>query len=187
MRQSPRKPHRPREIRAVPPLDAPALERLALRYVERFATTSARLRTYLVRKIRERGWEGDAADPQALAETLPEKLAELGYIDDRAFGEARASAMGRRGLGERRVAGTLYAAGIAEPDRAALAPAIAARALETALAFARRRRIGPYADAVADRPLREKQIAAMIRAGHDVGLARRIAQMAPGEAIDLLE
>lgn len=183
MRQSPRKPSERREIRAVPPLDAAGLERLALRYVERFATTRGRLRTYLVRKIRERGWTGADADPQALAE----KLAELGYIDDRAYGEARASAMARRGLGERRVAGTLYAAGIEEQDRAALAPAVAARALETALAFARRRRIGPYAQMLADRPLREKQIAAMIRGGHDFTLARRIVQMAPGEAIDLLE
>lgn len=184
MPQSFRKPKSRKEVRAAQPLDAAALERLALRYVERFATTRGRLRTYLARKIRERGWDGDrdgeGADPEALAE----KLAELGYIDDRAFGEARAGAMGRRGLGERRVAGALHAAGIGEHDRAALAPAIEARAVETALAFARRRRIGPYADAPADRLLREKQIAAMVRGGHDFALARRIAQAAPGEAID---
>ena len=47
-----------RERRQPPPLDAAALERLALRYVERFATTRGRLTDYLTRKIRERGWEG---------------------------------------------------------------------------------------------------------------------------------
>ena len=172
-----------KEIRKPPPLDAPALERLALRYVERFATTRARLRTYLTRKIRERGWDGEAGDPAALAE----KLADLGYIDDRAFGEARAGAMTRRGLGQRRVAGALYAAGLDADDHAAVADGVAAHALDSALAFARRRRIGPFAQTVADRPQREKQLAAMVRGGHAFALARRIVQANPGEAIDSLE
>ncbi|MEG3178159.1 RecX family transcriptional regulator [Sphingomonas sp. RB3P16] len=166
-------------------MDAAALERLALRYVERFATTRARLVGYLVRKLRERGWDGEiegggtGPDPQALAE----KFAELGYIDDRAFGEARAAAMGRRGLGKRRVTGALRHDGIDESDSAAIVPGVEARALETALALARRKRIGPYALVQAERPEREKQIAAMIRGGHDFALARRIAAMAPGDDI----
>lgn len=165
-----------------PPLDAAALERLALRYVERFATTRARLTAYLVRKIRERGWEGAERAPEALAE----KLAELGYIDDRAFGEARAAAMGRRGLGKRRVTGALQHDGIDEIDSAAIVPAVEARAIETALAFARRKRIGPFALGAVERPVREKHIAAMIRAGHDFTLSRKIAAMAPGEDFDTL-
>lgn len=172
-----------RNRRPPPPLDAAALDRLALRYVERFATTRARLAAYLVRKIRERGWEGDASDPVALAE----KLAGLGYINDRAFGEARASAMARRGLGKRRVAGVFHQAGIDSEDAEALAPAIEARTLDAALTFARKRRIGPFASVAPDRPQREKQIAAMIRGGHDFTLARRIASMAPGEDVDQLD
>jgi len=172
-----------RERRPPPPLDSAALDRLALRYVERFATTRARLVSYLVRKIRERGWEGDAADPAALAE----KLAGLGYIDDRAFGEARASAMARRGLGKRRVAAVFHQVGIGNDDAEALAPAIEARTLDAALAFARKRGIGPFASVAADRPQREKHIAAMIRGGHDFTLSRRIASMAPGEDVGQLE
>lgn len=180
MPQNPSRRSQVHEKRAIPALDAAALERLALRYVERFATTRARLAGYLVRKIRERGWEGEAPDPAALAE----KLAELGYIDDRAFGAARASAMARRGLGRRRVDGVLRADGVGSEDHAALAPAIAERALESALAFARRKRIGPFADAPADRALREKQIAAMVRGGHAFALARHIAAADPGTVIE---
>jgi len=166
--------------RSAPPLDTGALERLALRYVERFATTRGRLAAYLTRKIRERGWQGDAADVVALAE----RLADLGYIDDRAFGEARAGAMLRRGLGRRRVAGALRAAGIGAEDAAAIAPTVEAGAFDAALAFARRRRIGPFGIETPDRAAREKQIAAMIRAGHDVDLARKIAKMAPGDSLE---
>lgn len=180
MHQRPRHKSQTREKKPVPPLDSDALERLALRYVERFSTTRARLVTYLVRKIRERGWDGPEHDPGQIAE----KFAELGYIDDRAFGEARAAAMGRRGLGQRRVTGALRHAGLNEDDSAAIVPAVEDRARETALAFARRRRIGPFSVEPADRAQREKHIAAMIRAGHEFTIARTIASMLPGESLD---
>ena len=171
--------------RPVPPLDRSALERLALRYVERFATTRGRLTDYLHRKIRERGWKDDEppADPVALAE----RMAELGYIDDRAYGEAKAASMARRGLGARRVAGALRQARVTGDDAEAIAPGVEQRAVEAALAYARRRRIGPFANAAPDRPTREKQIAAMLRAGHSPALARRIAAMAPGDDPGQLE
>jgi regulatory protein len=161
----------------VPPLDTAALERLALRYVERFATTRGKLAAYLERKVRERGWEGPAADAAGLAE----RMAALGYVDDRAFAEARASAMARRGLGARRVAQDFRAAGIGEEDAAELATAIAERAMKAALALARRRRIGPWGDGNPDRAVRDKQLAAMMRAGHAFDLARQVVAMAPGD------
>ena len=169
--------------RAAPPLDSKSLERLALRYVERFATTKARLTDYLTRKIRERGWEGDRVDPAAIAE----RMAGLGYVDDRSYAEAKAAAMARRGLGARRVAGMLRQAGVGGEDAEAVAPAVEDRAIEAAITFARRRRIGPFADQPADRPTREKHIAAMLRGGHSPTLSRRIATMAPGDDFDGLD
>jgi regulatory protein len=162
-------------------LDAAALDRLALRYVERFATTRGRLTDYLRRKVRERGWEGAPVDPRQIAE----RMAELGYVDDQAYAEARASTMARRGLGARRIAGAFRQAGIAEEDAEAVAPAIAESANDAALAFARRRRIGPWAREVPDRPTAEKQVAAMLRAGHRLDLARRIVRMTPGKPPEL--
>ncbi len=171
-----------RERRPIPPLDAASLDRLALRYVERFATTRGKLAMYLVRKIRERGWEGEAADPAAIAE----RFAELGYINDRLYAESKASAMARRGLGARRVTDTLRHAGIQAEDAEAVAPQIQARRGETAIAFARRRRIGPFAAASADRALVNKHVSAMVRAGHSPDLAWKIARMEPGESVEML-
>ncbi|OSZ65106.1 RecX family transcriptional regulator [Sphingomonas sp. IBVSS2] len=168
----------PAQRRPLPPLNSADLERYALRYVERYATTRAKLAIYLSRKLQERGWDGEKSpDPEALAE----RMAELGYVDDRLYAESKAGAMARRGLGARRVREALRFAGVEEEDAAALAPAIAAEGLASAIAFARRRRIGPYAREAADRPLQEKQMAAMIRAGHAPGLARAIVRMAPGD------
>ena len=163
-----------------PPLDAAALDRLALRYVERFATTRGKLADYLHRKIRERGWDGPAADPVALAE----RMAGLGYVDDRAFAAARVGAMARRGLGARRIDGALRQAGIDDDDRSDLAPDIERNGAAAALAFARRRRIGPWGTGITDRATREKQVAALSRAGHRFDLARRIVALPPGEPPD---
>ncbi|WP_298674655.1 RecX family transcriptional regulator [uncultured Sphingomonas sp.] len=166
----------PSERRPPRPLNAATLDQLALRYVERFATTRGKLADYLRRKIRERGWEGDTVEPAVVAE----RMAALGYVNDRSFAEMRAAALARRGYGGRRVAEALRAAHVGEGDAAiALEPA-AERSLDIALAFARRRRFGPWAKAAPDDRLRERQVAAMVRAGHAPALARRIVVAPPG-------
>ena len=161
-----------------PPLDAEALERIALHYAGRYATTRAKLRSYLSRKVRERGWEGEASPP---LDTLVERFAGLGYVDDRAFATARAASLGRRGYGARRVDAALAAAGIGEEDGAAAREQAREDAWSAALRFAERRRIGPFAQVLADPAAREKALAAMLRAGHPLDLARRLVRARPGE------
>jgi regulatory protein len=171
----------PADRRPPKPLDPKLLERLALRYVERFATTEGKLVDYLTRKLRERGWAGEGApDAQGLAA----RMVSLGYIDDRAYAEAKAASLARRGLGARRVAQALHAARVGTEDHEAIGPQVAEAARDAALAFARRKRIGPYGTGEADRAARDKQFAAMMRAGHSVELSRRIVAAAPGEVPD---
>lgn len=172
-----------RSKRPLEPLKASDLEWFALRYVERYATTRGKLSDYLRRKIRERGWGGDSSpDPEALAQ----RMADLGYIDDRAFAESKAGALGRRGLGARRVTQALHFAGIESEDAEAVAPIIEENIASSAIAFARRKRIGPFAREVADRPLQEKQAAAMLRAGHAPAIIWKIVKMLPGEDAEAL-
>lgn len=160
---------RPRPDR--PPLDAAALRDLALRYVGRYATSEAKLRRYLGRKLFERGWGGEGSPP---VDAVVAQLAELGYVDDRLFAEARGRSLTGRGFGARRVGADLGAAGIARD----LAAEVAATgdALAAAVAFARRRRFGPFDPHGSDQDpeRRRKQFAAMMRAGHGVAETRRV-------------
>ncbi len=144
------------------PLDPARLEELALAYVARFSTSRAKLETYLARKLRERGW--DFASPPRVAE-LAERFVEAGYVDDLAYARSKTGSLMRRGYGMRRVGQALGAAGIEPEVREQVAPEEAQRRA-AALVMARKRRLGPFADAPADRALRQKQIAAMLRAGH---------------------
>jgi regulatory protein len=165
-----------------PPLNPARLNELALHYVGRFATTRAKLRTYLQRKVRERGWEGAAPDLDGMAE----RFAELGYIDDKAYALSKSRSLTGRGYGLRRVEQSLHAAGVEEADAGAARQYAQEDRVEAALRFAERRRLGPFASEPPDRPGREKAIATMIRAGHAFSLARIIVGLPHGAPIDRL-
>lgn len=162
------------------PLDAARLDELALAYVARFATSAAKLEVYLKRKLRERGWEGES-DPDT--GTLVARFVSAGYIDDEAWAKSKSGSLLRRGYGMRRVAQALGAAGIAEDVRQSLRPAEAEQR-RAALALARKRRIGPFGKEPLDRAGREKQIAAMLRAGHALDSARELVNAGSVEAAE---
>jgi regulatory protein len=160
-----------------PPLDAAAVERLAIEYVARYATSRAKLRAYLGRKMTERGWAGEGAPP---IDSLVARLTDAGFIDDRAFAEARTASLGRRGYGAHRVSMALRAAGIDPEDSSSALENAAETEWSAGEAFARRRRIGPFAREAGDRDQRQKALAAMLRAGHPGHIARAFAYADPG-------
>ena len=167
-----------------PPLEKEKLNELALYYVGRYATTRAKLSAYLARKVRDRGWQGEDGPD---IERLVERFAETGLVDDASFALAKSRSLSERGYGRGRVRQALRAAGIEEADGEAAHELAAEQAVEAAVRFARRRRIGPFAAQSPDRAAREKALAAMIRAGHGFELAKAVIDMPPGTEIDLDE
>lgn len=181
--------HRPR--RAPAPLDGARLEELALAYVARFATSAGRLAAYCRRKLRERGYAGqEEGGPPPDVAGLVARFVAKGFVDDAGFARAKSAGLLRRGYGARRVGEALRADGIAEQLREEMAPGEAARR-EAAVAYARRRRLGPFAREPLDRTDRathEKQLAALLRAGHDSAHARHVlAAASPGGLDDWIE
>jgi regulatory protein len=152
-------------------LSRESLQRLALRYVERYATSRARLTRYLQRKIGERGWAGEGEPP---TDEIVARMAELGYVNDRQFAEMRTASLSRRGYGRIRINAALHAAGIGREDVEAVASDDQDEARATALAFARRKRIGPFAEGQPDQAARRRAFAAMARAGHPLDIIREI-------------
>ncbi len=143
-RRKPRKPreYKPREPR---PIDAAQLQELAVGYAARYATTAAKLRRYLQRKLGERVW---TPDEPADIESLVARIVALGYVDDRVYAASKQRDLTARGFGQGRVKGALGAAGVSRDDIAAVLAAdesAAADPYAPAIAFARRRRFGPFA------------------------------------------
>jgi regulatory protein len=165
-----------------PPLTPASLNELALTYVGRFATSRAKLARYLHTKLRERGWDGAEEPP---VETIVERCARNGYVDDAAFALSKARSLTGRGYGTGRVRQSLRAAGITDDDARPARKLADEDAVEAALRLARRKRIGPFSTKAMDRPAREKALAAMVRAGHSFGLARAIVALDAGTEPDL--
>lgn len=160
--RTPRKP--------LPPLDPQALTAIAVRYVERFQTTRARLLRLLQQKLRQRGWQEGLPPPDLAA--IADRMVALGYVNDAAFAEARTRGLTRRGMGAGRVRSSLAAYGI---DRETGDAALEGHdALAAAIDFARRKRLGPFGPPLADPKLRNRQMGAMARAGHPHSIARAI-------------
>jgi len=158
------------------PLSSADLRQFALTYVSRYATSRHKLAAYLKRKLRERGWEEEEAPP---VEALVAELAENRFVDDRAYAEMKAGSLSRRGYGLRRVRQALDAAGIAEGDAAEALRGAEVESTAAALAYAKRRRLGPFSAHFDDPDHRRKALAAMLRAGHAYFTARRILDLSP--------
>ena len=167
----------------VTPLNEASLNELALTYVARYATSRAKLIAYLARKIRERGWSGERPYN---SEAIADRMVELNYIDDAAYAAMKAGALVRRGYGKRRLGDIYYRDGIGEEDRSDANQIAEDGRWDAAIAFARKKRIGAFAQEEADVDKKRKQIAAFLRAGHDMDIARQLVALPPGADIEAI-
>ncbi len=180
--------------------DAGRLQERALAHLSRYAATEAGLRRVLHRFIdrwlrlaEEAGVDGArqaASSAREAAGLVVARLAEGGTVNDAAFAESRARRLQKSGRSRRAVAAHLTAKGVsAETVRAVLPDAGAeegADELAAALAFARRRRIGPFRRS-AEPPDAEaafRELGMLARAGfpQDVARAALVMERAAAEA-----
>jgi len=178
------RPSRTGKRRVGRPLTPEELERQALEYVARFSTSAANLRRVLRRKV-ERSARLHGTDREAglaAVDRLLERLTGSGIVDDGRYAEGRAATLFRRGASRRMIAARLAEKGVGEAEIAAalasLDELVAEPDLVAALAYARRRRLGPYRDPAARAAYREKDLAALGRAGFSLDLALQVVDAA---------
>ena len=159
------------------------LERAALFYLERYATSISNFRAVMRRKVdRSCRHHGPAQDEaMVLVDELVERYVAAGLLDDRAYATARALQLFRRGCSARLIRARLIEKGIAEADIAAALDRLSDEAAEpdytAAVAYARRRRLGPFGDPARRADRREKDLAALARAGFSYDVARRVLEL----------
>jgi regulatory protein len=185
------------------PLDKAALEAAALAYLERYATSAENLRRVLLRRLRtdahrrERAGEvGAAPDPQ-LREVIDElitRYTSARLLDDEAFARARATSLTRKGTSARAIQAKLQQRGVSTPDiRRALDSldegedgAAGRRELAAATETARRRKLGPFrADPEARKERRMHDIAALVRRGFSIDVARKVVGSSRDDDVEL--
>lgn len=170
-----RRPRARRQAGPKKPLTEAELERRALAYAERFASTKTRFLAVLRRTIRRRGPSDNDAALEALALRLVERFSGAGLVDDLRFAEARAARLHRQGHPARAIAERLRVAGVPSADIASAIDESGASGAEgeraAALAYAKRRRLGPFR-AGDPKPFRQKDLMALARRG----FSRQIAE-----------
>ncbi len=177
--------------------EAPTRSRLhdaALAHLARFAVTEAGLVRVLGRRIdrwvRAAGAEG-APDHDAIAAAaqasrqaareVARALVQSGVVDDTAFAGARARSLTRAGHSRRAVSAHLAAKGVPR-DLVQAALPDAESELAAALAYARRRRLGPFRLLEADADTLRRELGALARAGFPQPVAQQALRMDPEAA-----
>jgi regulatory protein len=182
---------RERPARKIPgPVKLDWLQRAALHYLESYSSSSENLRRVLrgklERRCRARGEE--AAPFMPLVDEVVAKALAGGYVDDGVYARAKVASLRRRGGSKRAIAAKLQAKGLdreaveealaeidahAAPDTDATDDAGEDAERKAALAYARRRRLGPFR--VKERDVRrDRDIAAMMRAGFGFSVAQAV-------------
>lgn len=184
--EQPGPPLRQRRGAAKPgPLRRSSLENAALHYLERHASSVEGLRRVLARRV-ERAAREDRCDREEAAGWLAEivaRFARSGLVDDRLFAEGKVASRRRRGDSARRIRMQLRDKGV---DPEVIDRALAdedgedrrAAELEAAWRLARRRRLGPYRAAGQRPEHRDRDLAALARAGFDIDTARAVIDAA---------
>ena len=178
------------------------LRRAALAYLERWASSEANLTRVLIRKLarwrREAGVVAGARpseteEASAVRESRPadagmiarvvDHCRRLGMVDDRAYAETKVASGRRRGRSARKIEAGLAARGV---DRGTVGAALADSPIDegrAALAFAKRKRLGPWRSPPSDDPaIRRRDMAALARQGYAPSLARKIASLSLEDA-----
>jgi len=157
------------------PIDTELIERWALSYLGRYASSADNLRRVLLRRVRRRvpGDRDILAEATALIEALILRYRTTGLVDDAAYAAGRAQSLHRRGESLSAIRARLARKGVAVPDAAAAVAGLRETTpdpdLAAACIYARRHRLGPYRRGAANR---ERELGAFARAG----FARQIAE-----------
>lgn len=171
------------------------LDRAALHYLERFASSSAHLRRLLLRRVdaSAQAHGTDPAEGREWVDALIERYLRQGLLNDALYAEMKATGLQRRGGSTRTIRQKLRAKGLDEDQvDQALSSLEGAEDgvadLAAAIRYAKRRRLGgfrPDRDGTGGERLarRDKDIAALARAGFDLDTARRVIDAEDAESL----
>jgi regulatory protein len=162
------------------------LERWAIHYLGRYASSAENLRRVLVRRVR-RHMPEKLPQVSPLIDALVTRYCESGLLDDAKYAAGRVQSLHRRGASLKAIRAQLAAKGIASSHIAGAVSELHSDAADpdfaAACVFARRRRLGPYRRAAADHA---RELGAFARAGFNRRVAEAVLAYADPAALEAL-
>ena len=170
--------------RPTPPLTASWLQAEAVQYLQRWPASEARVRRLLWKRVkRAQSFHGGTQEEAApLVDEVMEALRRNRFVDDARYARLWIDSLRRRGTSRRMIFKKLQEKGVAQHE---ISVALESHEPEdggdseaaSALAYAKRRRLGPYRVPHDDsRERKQKDLASMARAGFSYGIARSVLE-----------
>jgi regulatory protein len=160
------------------------LERAALFYLQRYDSSSGNLKSVLQRKVwrAARETEIDQEEAERWIDDVVAKVQRAGLVDDRRYAETRVLSLRRSGESARSIRMKLAAKGVPGDlvDQALDQDEPENDELTAAIAYARKRRLGPFNTGGGREERPEKDLAALARRGFSYETCRRVIE-APDE------
>jgi len=179
-RKAPSDNSKPRIPRKITP---ERLANIALHYLERYASSSENLRRVLERRVFKASYFHEDLDTEVAkgwVDNLIGRYQNAGLLNDLTYAETRARSLMTRGTAARVIRMKLREKGVdadtIERALKALVDDHPEPELAAAIKLARRRRLGPYADPAKREGKKDRDLAAMARAGFSYDMARRIVE-----------
>ena len=183
-KREPRKRKVPRKV------TPKSLENAALYYLQRFSSSSENLRRVMMRRVYRSAKHHDT-DPEEGAEiidALIKRYNEVGLLDDAAFAKMRAGSLNRRGSSGRVIRAKLAEKGVAgdviTETLERLKDEDQDPELTAAVTLARKRRLGPFRVSGDREDFKEKDMAALARAGFNYSIAQKIMVAETSEELE---
>jgi regulatory protein len=156
-------------------LSEKSLTNAALFYLRRYSSSVAQLRRVLQRKVKRAAREhgGDAEKALAWVDPLVERMVRAGYLDDERLAATKTASLRRAGKSTRAIRAKLRTKGLAS-DLVERATTGGRAADEQAVwTFARKKKLGVFRPQAARAERRQRDLAALARAGFSYELAKR--------------
>ena len=168
------------------------LERSALYYLERYASSSGNLRRRLLLKaMRSAEAHGtDLDETVRWIDTLIAKLIRIGVLDDAKFAAMKVTSLHRQGKPQRVIAQTLSAKGVERPHiDHAIEQFESERPdsdLAAAITYARKRKFGPWRKEASTPERAQKELASLARRGFALEIARQVLTSSSAAAAEAM-
>lgn len=186
------KSDKPKPPRIPKPVTASRLHNQALGYLDKFPTSTGKMRTVLINKCKksvdyhDQDWD----DVFEIIDTELERLTKAGILNDELFAQSKARVLARRGKSVRMIKAKLNEFKIDDDNIDGAVNALAGSDrqadLKSAINYVKRRKFGPYRHAKSRKERREKDLAALAREGFSYDIAVKVIDVATTDQLHKL-
>lgn len=162
----------------------------ALRYLDRYSTTTSKLKRHLINKNRKAilYHDQDAEELEICVDQVIESLEKIGVLNDQLYADFKARSMARQGKSIRQIKNKLYEHGLdGDQSEHALTELTETEGHSDrigAAKYIRKRKFGPYKDKEIREDRYEKELMAMARNGFGFQLSQELLKLDSIEEIE---